>query len=101
MSGQATAKPRQEISLFCLISIKFKHLDTMFAHLSGLRPRYDEPRAKWRHRILRLTTHAAAPGFFAAAGWQVQARGVDGCHEIEENIPQRSRAPVIFRSACA
>jgi hypothetical protein len=61
--GQATAKPRQQARLFDLISIKLKYLHTMFAYLSGLRQCCDEPRAKWRHRSLRLTAHAAASGF--------------------------------------
>jgi hypothetical protein len=39
--------------------------------------------------------------FCAAAGWQAQFRGVNGCHEIAENIPQKNRAPVMFRWACA
>jgi hypothetical protein len=30
-----------------------------------------------------------------------QLGGITGCHEIAENIPQRSRAPVTFRWACA
>jgi hypothetical protein len=28
-------------------------------------------------------------------------RGVSECHEIAENIPQRSREPATFRWACA
>jgi hypothetical protein len=48
--GQATAKLRQETRLFNLISFKLKHLHVMFANLSGLRQRCDEPKAKWRHR---------------------------------------------------
>jgi hypothetical protein len=39
--------------------------------------------------------------FSAAAGWQVTGSGVNRCHEIAENIPQRSRVPVMFRWACA
>jgi hypothetical protein len=39
--------------------------------------------------------------FCAAAGRQVTVSDVNGCHEIAENIPQRSRAPVMFRWACA
>jgi hypothetical protein len=35
--------------------------------------------------------------FYAAAGWQVTDCCINGCHEIAENIPQRSRAPVMFR----
>jgi hypothetical protein len=48
--GQATAKLRQETRLFNLISSKLKYLHVMFANLSGLRQRCDEPRAKWGHR---------------------------------------------------
>jgi hypothetical protein len=39
------------------------------------------------------------PDFCAATRWQCQVRGVNGRHEIAENIPQRSRAPVTFRWA--
>jgi hypothetical protein len=30
-----------------------------------------------------------------------QVSGVNGCHEIAENIPQKSRVPVMFGWACA
>ena len=68
--GQATAKRRQQSRFFSLISIKLKHLHVMFANLSGLRQRCDEPGAKWRHRLSQLKRHAAASGFCAAARWQ-------------------------------
>jgi hypothetical protein len=67
--GHATAKLRREARLFDLISIKLKYLHVMLANLSVLRRRCDEPKAKWGHRTWRLTSHAAASGFCAAAGW--------------------------------
>jgi hypothetical protein len=39
--------------------------------------------------------------FCAAARWQVTVPGGNGCHEIAENIPQRSRGSETFHWACA
>jgi hypothetical protein len=68
--GQATAKLRQETRLFDRACSKLKYLHVIFANLSALRQRCDEPRAKWRHRRLQLKRHAAASGFCVAARWQ-------------------------------
>jgi hypothetical protein len=67
---QAKAKRRQKARLFGLISSKLKHLQVVFANLSGLQRRCGEPRAKSRHRCSQPKRHAAASGFCAAARWQ-------------------------------
>jgi hypothetical protein len=63
--GQARAKPRQETGLFDRVSSKLKYLHVIFAHLSGLRRRCDEPKANWWHPVLRLKPHGAAFGFLS------------------------------------
>jgi hypothetical protein len=96
------AEPRQGPRVFNLISSKLKHLHLVFTHLSGLRQRCDEPRAKSRHHHQRLKTHAAASGFLRGGTMaNGQVSGVNACREIAENIPQSSHRPVTFRWACA
>jgi hypothetical protein len=99
--GTAAAKLRREAELFGLISITLKYLHVIFAHLSVLRYRCDEPAAKrWRlfFDLKRMRPHL---DFCAAARRQAAESCGDGRHQIAEKIPQRSRAPVTFRSACA
>jgi hypothetical protein len=79
---QAMAKQRQQTRLFGLISITLKYLHVMLAHLSGLRRRCGEPRAKWRHRRSQLKRHAATSGFCVAAGWQTD-RSVTLTHVVK------------------
>jgi hypothetical protein len=101
-SRSATAKPRQQIRLFDLISIKLKYLHVMLANLSGLRQRCGEPAAKSRHRNLTTYTPCGRIWIFARRrDGKRQVSSVNACHEIAENIPQRSRTPAMFHWACA
>jgi hypothetical protein len=99
--GKAAAKLGREAGLFGLISIRLNYLHVIFAHSSVLRYRCDEPAAKWWHLFFDLQRMRPHLDFCAAAGRRVAVWCRDGCHEIAENIPQRSRASVTFRSACA
>jgi hypothetical protein len=99
--GVAAAKLGREAGLFGLISIRLNYLHVIFAHLSVLRYRCDEPAAKWWHQLFGLRAHGAAFGFLRGGGKADAPPCRDRCHEIAENIPQRSRVPVTFRSARA
>jgi hypothetical protein len=90
-----------EHQLADLIFIRFKHLRVMPVHIVGLRQRCGEPGANSRHRFCRVHSMRPHSDFCAAARRQGALRDIDACHEIAENIPQRSRAPVIYRLACA
>jgi hypothetical protein len=103
--GHAAAKLRQETRLFDLISIKLKDLHAILANSSGGQEACDSVAANQGQNggviigdLKRMRPHL---DFCAAARWQVTVPGVSGCHEIAENIPQRSRLPVTFRWSCA
>jgi hypothetical protein len=102
MRGDPAISPlRAENQLADLISIRFRHLHVMPVHIGGLRQCCGEPEENSRHRCWPLHPMRAHLDFCAAGPRQGLIRGIDACHEIAENIPQRNRSPVIYRSACA
>jgi hypothetical protein len=102
--GHAAAKLRQQTRVFSLISIKLKHLHVIYvsssrtyASCGSVATNQGQNGGIVFRNLNAMRQHLA---FARRHDGNGQLPGINGCHEIAENIPQRSRSSVMLRWAC-